>query len=240
MSLCINNELIWVSVPKCASISIETALTNSSLPISYYKKPMFYDKGIHTHIKLDTLHDYFGFKESVCIKRNASERWVSGLRHWWWTMESHSMNPIIPFNEIDNNFIYKYFTDDLINKIYTYDPLYIGNGNGDIDIEYVNMKKELNTLFSSEKNKKILVFLPLLLLSQLFWTCGAKCTHEFDFKKIHLFEEFISNRYNVKFKLPHLNSKTDTHTNIIIDDKFENWVETKFEKRFEKKQNKLI
>ena len=31
MGLLINNELIWISVPRCASVSIESALLNSNL-----------------------------------------------------------------------------------------------------------------------------------------------------------------------------------------------------------------
>ena len=33
MSLLINNDLIWISVPKCASVSIETALIDSEIDI---------------------------------------------------------------------------------------------------------------------------------------------------------------------------------------------------------------
>ena len=38
MSLLINNDLIWVSIPKCASISIETALLNSNLNITKFSE----------------------------------------------------------------------------------------------------------------------------------------------------------------------------------------------------------
>ena len=122
MSLCIDNELIWVSIPRCASVSIEKSLSNSQLNIRYYKKSMFFDKDIHLHIQLKTLYDYFGLKESVCIKRDFVDRWLSGLEHWWWTMSITGLEPIIPFNEIDNNFIYTHFTDEMIDKMYVYEP----------------------------------------------------------------------------------------------------------------------
>ena len=41
MSLLINNELIWVSIPKNASFSIEHALKNSKLEI---KESKFYNE----------------------------------------------------------------------------------------------------------------------------------------------------------------------------------------------------
>ena len=41
MSLCINNDLIWVSVPRCASVSIEKTLASSELEINFYKKKYF-------------------------------------------------------------------------------------------------------------------------------------------------------------------------------------------------------
>ena len=239
MSLCIDNELIWVSVPRCASVSIEKSLSNSQLNIRYYKKSMFFDKDIHLHIQLKTLYDYFGLKESVCIKRDFVDRWLSGLEHWWWTMSITGLEPIIPFNNIDNNFIYTHFTDEMIDKMYVYEPLYVGIDN-DIDMDYMGLKHELNTAFSITKNIKLQTYLPMLLISQKFWTNSKKCTYEFDFKDLNLFEEFISNRYSTKFELEHLNSRTKTKTKIVKDNKFENWIWEKFEKRFINNTNKII
>ena len=239
MSLCINNELLWVSIPRCASVSIENALVSSELQIRFYKKQLFFDKGIHVHIQLKTLYEYFGLKESICIKRNPTERFVSGLEHWWWTMYFKGLNPIIPFSEIDNNFIYTHFTDDVINNMYTYEPFYASVSNN-IDIEYINTKNYLNDYFSTIKGKKIDTYLPMLVMSQLFWTNNIKCTYEFDFKNINLFEEYISDRYKINFQLEHLNSRNKSSTKIKIDDKFENWIYDKFEKRFTNTQKKLI
>lgn len=235
MSLCINNDLIWVSVPRCASVSIEKTLASSELEINFYKKKIFFDKNIHVHVQLETLHKYFGLKESICITRNTIQRFISGLEHWWWQMEMFGLNPIIPFSEIDNNFIYKHFTDEIINNIYTYEPFYT-----DIDFEYITNRQYLNDYFSITKGKKIDTFLPLLIISQLFWTNNNKCTYQFDFNNISLFEEYISDRYKINFKLQHLNSRNKSVTKIKVDEKFENWVYDKFEKRFTNSEIKLI
>ena len=239
MSLCINNDLIWVSIPRCASFSIERSLSNSKLDISYYKKSMYFDKDIHLHIQTKTLYDYFGLKKTVCIKRNFVDRWLSGLEHWWFEMGIRNIEPIISFEEIDNNFIYKNFTDSLIDKIYQFEPLYVGI-NSNIDNEYMDLRNELNGLFSIKKNEKLETFLPMLVISQQFWTNGKNCTYEFDFENITLFEQFISDRYNTEFKLEHLNKNKKIKSKIIKDSKLENWIWDKFEKRFINNVNKII
>lgn len=239
MSMCINDDLIWVSIPRCASISIEAAFTNSNLNKKYYKKSMFFDKGIHLHLQLKTLHSYFGLKESVCIKRNFVDRWLSGLEHFWWSMEFENLTPIIPFDEIDNDFLYNNFTNEYIDNLHIYDPLFIGD-DGNIDFEYNNLKTELNHKFAKEKSKRIKSFLPLLLLSTKFWTNNKTCTYEFEFNNLNLFEEFISDRYDIEFKIPHLNSREKVKSKIIKNDKLENWIWENFEKRFQKLNKTII
>ena len=66
MSLCINNDLIWIAIPKNASVSIEHALLNSNLNIQTYHN--YKDNSdIHGHLVLNDLYSYFGVKEKVCL-----------------------------------------------------------------------------------------------------------------------------------------------------------------------------
>ena len=64
MSHLINNELIWVSIPKCASYSIEQSLRNSKLNLELIDEN---DKTSHHHAPLNRCLEQWGNKETVCI-----------------------------------------------------------------------------------------------------------------------------------------------------------------------------
>ena len=102
MSILINNNLIWVSIPRCASLSIEKTLMN----IKELKTKHFLDYNnlilqnkidekipFHYHIPLDLLYRRFGKKESICITRNWFERWMSSFEHIFKALENKDIKP---------------------------------------------------------------------------------------------------------------------------------------------------
>jgi hypothetical protein len=240
MSICINDNLIWISIPRCASTSIEHSLQQSKqLNIKYPNnfQNFFFNKGLHVHLQLNMLYNSFGRKETICITRNWFDRWISGLEHMWVEMESDGNIPIIKWEKIDNNWIYKNFTQEYINAIYTIDR----NLEKDINFELWEIKEKWNNFFvnpkyiKEQKNR----FYPTVLLSENYWKENNKCTYEFDMNEIDKFEKFISNRYDIDFKMLTLNSYKKIPNKINKNDELKNWVWENFEKRFEKR-NQLI
>ena len=79
MSLLINNDLIWISVPKCASISIEHALINADLDIKLLSEYRYSHRTdlVHGHYRKSQLFDEFGIKET--IRRNLGMGKISKL-----------------------------------------------------------------------------------------------------------------------------------------------------------------
>jgi hypothetical protein len=119
MSLLINNELIWVSVPKCASFSIEDALLKSNLDIKKHSK-VKKNQQHHTHIALHILKEEFGDKKSICIKRDWFERWLSSLQYILENIKlNNSLKPIKEWKDVDNQFIYDTFTDEFSNVFHS-------------------------------------------------------------------------------------------------------------------------
>ena len=107
MSHLINNELIWISNPRCASNSIETALRNSKLKLETYDPN---DMLSHYHVPLNHCLETWGKKESICITRDWLSKWLSSLNYIWDTIEFYSNHtPICKWEDIDNEFIYKTF-----------------------------------------------------------------------------------------------------------------------------------
>lgn len=232
MSLLINDDLIWVSIPKCASQSIESAFYNSGLKVQhifygYKNKP---EK--HSHIPLSILYNNFGIKNSVCIKRDYFERWLSSLRYIWQKIEENNMIPIINWSDIDNDFIFKFFDDKFIDDIHS---TVIGEMH---DFENHSLIKEkihnLDIKFLKDKNSNWFTENALygIFYSQSHWLNGKRCTYEFDIKEIDKFEKFISERYLMNFKIPFLNKGINYPSKIIPNQELKNWVFENFEKRY--------
>ncbi len=239
MSICINNDLIWVSIPRCASTSIESAILDSSLAINHYRFGGARKYPQHVHIELPKLYEKFGKMETVVIKRNYFDRWISGLQHTWYTFESNGIELSVKWEDIDNDFIYRNFTKDYVDSIY----LSFGIENRLLKHKEIVETREFNNsiIYRFAKNipKSIdHTYNPfLLLLSQSYWIDNNKCTHEFNIDEIDKFEDFICNRYEIDFKVDKINKSNPTKSNIIKDEKLRKWVFEMFEKRFQKRNS---
>ena len=225
MSLLINNDLIWISVPKCASVSIETALIDSEIDIRLLPDHRYnYEKkNLHSHIRKDIIFNEFGIHPTVCITRDWFDKWLSGLEFIWTYILSKNLTPIINWNELDNNFIYKTFDINFYKDLH--------------NMKFEIFKRLINNpiIEINKLNPEVLV----VLLSQNYWKGNQPCTYEFDIKEIHKFEEFIQKKYNIPFNIPHINSTPKLKNKIEINDELKNHIWNVFEKPF-KKQNQLI
>ena len=233
MGLLINNDLIWISTPKCASSSIENVLLNSNLKIEkhwrHYKSP-----NQHLHIKIDELYDYFGKKETICITRDPLERWISSLKTIWLSITFRGYTPIINWEDIDNDFLYKTFDKTFINNLHTYETMERCN------FAIVKDYKGAPTIAPS------FILITNLMLSQQFWKNNEKCTYEFSINELYKVEEFFYKKYKENINIPQIdpnqnfrNDDINKKNKIIIDDELRNWYWESFEKRFEK-NNKVI
>jgi hypothetical protein len=238
MSLLINNDLIWISIPKNASYSVESALLNSNLKVKLsngYKKK-YIDKTkfelTHTHIPLSSLFAEFGKKETLCINRDYSQRWLSSLSQILKQLKLLDMNLIIDWKDIDNEFIYNFFDNETIKDI---------NCNEN-EINYLKKLVSNNSIEHKDFSQIQFKMLWNLLLSQNYWKLNNKCTYEFDINEMDKFETFIKNRYGINIKVPKLNEGLGykiSDSNIKLDEKLKNWIWENFEVPFVK-SNSLI
>ena len=240
MSICVNNDLIWVSTPKCASTSIECAFRKSNLNLDHYRYGQNKSYSKHCHVKLSDLYQKFGKKDTVVIKRDYFDRWISGLQYLWMMHEDNNYETIAKWEDVNNDFIYETFTPVFIDQIHSLPSLI----NSDLlSFSEINKFKEILKLITSKLVKtkpkdSNTPFSPyFLILSQLYWIDNQKCTYEFDISEINKFENFISNRYNTEFKVCKLNESPSRKNQIIKDEKLKQWVWDNFEKRFEKRNS---
>jgi len=219
MSMLIKNDIIWVSIPKCASMSIEDALLNSKLDIKRHSYAIK-SEPLHTHIGTRKLKEEFGDKETICIKRDWFEKWVSAIQFCFETIIPTDGNlPIKKWEDINNDFIYSIFTDEFINLLYS------------------EKTDSLNECYSrlivngkiTETNRMSVLF------SQNYWKEDNKCDYEFDIKDMDKFVSFIEQKYGEKLIIRKINENPKTKSKLVLNDELKAFVWKKFEKRFSKK-----
>lgn len=226
--LLINNQLIWISIPRCASLSIENSLYNSSLNIK---------KGINERIliqefnnkikyhfhsrKRDCIHQ-FGYKDTICITRNWLDRLLSALEYFFHcSVVQHNNELISNWEDVDNEFIYKYFNNDFANAIYSENWFKINECYNNL---FVKVNKNLpETLY--------------IFCSQNFWKENEKCTYEFDITEIHKFIDFIDDRFGVKLDITKTNDTKKIKNKIEVNDELKTFLWDTFESRFVKNGN---
>ena len=224
----INNELIWISIPRCASVSIENSLYNSSLNI----KKVISDRHLieesenkikyHSHSRKRDCIKQFGHKDTICITRNWLDRLLSAFEYFFYcSMVQHNNELICNWEDVDNEFIYKYFNNDFANAIYSENAFEI--------------QECYNSLFV-----KINLNLPETLYifnSQNFWKENEKCTYEFDITEIHKFIDFIDDRFGVKLDITKMNDTKKIKNKIEINDELKTFLWNTFESKFVKNGN---
>lgn len=226
MSHLINNNLIWISIPKCASYSIEQAIRNSKLNLEIFEPN---NKTLHFHIPVNQCLERWGDKETVCINRDWFSRWLSALNFVWDNIELESeYTPICKWEDIDNNYIYKTFDTDFLNKLHWISNDYTGWKSCWFKLVKENSDSTLHIRGAVDT-----------LLSQKFFKSNKKCTYEFDISEIDKFVDFIENRFGERLIIDHTNKTSKRKNKMVINDELKQWVWDNFEKRFDKR-NVLI
>jgi hypothetical protein len=234
MSYLINNELIWIMTPKCASYSVENSLKKSNLKIESYNPPStIFNVGHHIHHTLNSSITRFGKKETICITRDWFSKWLSALDFIFTQIEFHTnYEPIIKWQDIDNDCIYRLFDDKFINDLHTILDKNINN----CFIKLLKPNYLLSNIITDNDfiDKKNSVS---MLISNKYWLSNQRCTYEFDIKELDKFVDLIEKKFGEKLIINFDNVSSHRPNKIIKNDELRNWVWDKFEKRFEKSNN---
>jgi len=254
MSILINNELIWISIPKCASFSIESSLILSKLDIKRFGKELnpdylkiiindtYFENPHHMHITMNQSYDEWGKKETICITRNWFSKWISALNYIWdkFEIEEPNIKLVCKWKELDNKTLYNIIDKNFINALHSLNLTEDSYGNNGLD----NLKKCMtHFLYDKDDIDKITKFnfsgLMSILISEKYWKSNQKCTYEFDITEIDKFVNFIENRFGEKLIIKKENASSKKPNKLIIDDELKDFVWKNFESIYEKR-NELI
>ena len=226
MSHLINDEIILISVPKCASTSIWRALEKSKLNIEVFNPEV---KFVHYHTSLNECLSKWGSKESVCITRDWVSKWTSSLNFIWDMIELETdYTPICKWEDVDNEFLYRTFDTDFVNILYSMEL-----NNAGLKECFLRLVKEKNPPIKYESG------CVSTLISEKYFKSNKKCTHEFDIKEIDKFVDFIEDRFGERLMIENINQSTKRPNKIIVNDELKSFIWENFEKRFDKR-NDLI
>lgn len=223
MSLLINDDLIWVSIPKCASSSLEESLLASDVKTavhSYAKRQVN-----HAHIRLCHLLSEFGTKETLCIRRDWFDRWLSALKYLLTYDFGEVAKPRIKWEDFTNELIYKIFDKSFINTIHSG--------------EQSDLREPFLRLFTTDNTDPDFNVIMKIMTSQNYWIENQKCTYEFDIKEMDKVEKFFKDRYGSDLKIKKINQSTQQKSKIVVDDKLKAFIWDLFEKPFVKRDSLL-
>lgn len=249
MSLLINNELIWVSTPKCATYSLETALLKSKLKIKKWgnninpeysqirKEGQLFS--YHLHVPINDLYNEFGKKDTVCINRNWFSRWLSSLNFIWDSLEKNLKNIelVCPWEELNNETIYSIMDESFfinLHSVLIYGDFNLDNSLIKCTSHFLKNRKDIEFI----KNKAHLTY-PGTLISEKFWKSNGKCTYEFDISELDKFVELIEKKFGEKIEIEKTNVSSKRPNKLILNDELKNFVWKNFEAIYEK-TNRLI
>lgn len=255
----IENKIAFVSIPKCASVSVHNALENSTYKIEptyntstqnvLFKLPdnishLFTNENArikeHKHIPISTIYTFLNSKvDTITIRRDYCKRFISGFYYMfdWWIKEAYGL--YYKNGYITNEFIYKYFTDDVIFMIKELMAFGKDTGN-DLKLKKA-LIEPLILHYTSNYNPKKIIEEKLydnsyinyrIFDSQEAWKSGYKPTYEFDINELSKLEIMLVDKFDKEIKIGKENSRNsiNSNINIIHDQKLRDWVWNKFEK----------
>lgn len=199
----------------------------------------------HNHQTISQIYTYLKSKpDTLIIKRDYCKRFISAFHYLYafWIKNAYKLDFIS--ESIDNDFVYKYFTDDVCSmireqvadeKAFMYD---------------LKLKKliiePLILNFTTNKDKKKIIEKNLydntyvnykILDSQEIWRSGYDVKHIFNIDELYKLENFLFEKYGKKIKLEKENHllRDKKLVNITENQKLRDWVWNKFEKHHFKK-----
>jgi hypothetical protein len=234
----LQNDLVLLNIPRCASYSTESSIIHSDLNYKYVstidKRVVsysstniddFYKNTIHLphgHFRLNDCYSLFGRKQAISITRDYFDKFLSSLSFFYELI--NYQNDILDVNIVDIQFIKKRFN---LNFVYL-----IENEPNELKTLLINLFGIDDTNLNIKLSKALLIF-----NSIKWWQSNEIIKYEFDINEMDKFKYFIENRYGTSITIPHENksNKNTIFPNLIINDILKSYIWETFEKKYHTK-----
>jgi hypothetical protein len=229
----INNSIVFIPIPKNASWSVEDTCIEYGLNLTYPN--ILWENSIkfgvknpirHIHSNINYIIGSIGLDfEFVCIIRDSTDRFISA-----WKFFIQEMSKITPkegadvLKNLDNNFIISFFK----NNIYEFKNAYISyETRVNLLIKLLESAGVIQYYNISEEFKKRHELHIISFVSQYQWISSSKVkVKEFHFDRLYEFEDYISKKLNIDFKLIHKNKTQLDYSAILKTDELIKFVDT--------------
>jgi len=229
----INNCIVFIPIPKNASWSVEDTCIEYGLDLTYPN--ILWENSIkfgvknpekHIHSDINYLIDSLGMDfEFVCIIRNSTDRFISAWKFFIQEIiQSISEEGSNILKNLDNNFIISFFKDN----IYEFKNAYISyETRVNLLIKLLETAGVIQYYNISDEFKKRYAIHIMSFVSQYQWISSSKVkVKEFHFDRLYEFEDYISKKLNIDFKLIHKNKTQLDYSAILKTDELIKFVDT--------------
>lgn len=229
----INNCIVFIPIPKNASWSVEDTCIEYGLDLTYPN--ILWENSIkfgvknpekHIHSDINYLIDSLGMDfEFVCIIRNSTDRFISAWKFFIQEIiQNISEEGSNILKNLDNNFIISFFKDN----IYEFKNAYISyETRVNLLIKLLETAGVIQYYNISDEFKKRYAIHIMSFVSQYQWISSSKVkVKEFHFDRLYEFEDYISKKLNIDFKLIHKNKTQLDYSAILKTDELIKFVDT--------------
>lgn len=258
----IENDIAFIAIPKCASISVHWAFEQSDVKIepTFFNESTDFPNGYkmpknirgynhawkkiksHRHQSIAEVYTILQKKvNTITIKRDYCKRFLSSFYYLFghWIKEAYGLQ-YIP-NAITNDFIYEYFTDEIVDYIKS---MIQNSKNFELDKKMklkliVPLIEKYSINYNKEKIKDSLLNDTIYINYRVFdsqesWKSGYTPTYEYDIQELYKFEKFIFENYGKIIKIGKENQINYEYPKMDVkeDQKLRDWVWNKFEKNY--------
>lgn len=208
----INDKVVFIPIPKNASWSVEDTCIQYGLDLKYPNK--LWENSInletkdpqkHMHTTINNIIDYFGVNfEFVCIVRNSTDRFISAWKYFVGAMVNEVNNELgEKIKNVGNDFLINFFKENYLTFHNVYNSLETRKTLLKKLVDELGISKEyqIDDEFLKRYSMHIFTF-----VSQYQWIQNDKVkVIEFNFDNMNEFEEYISKKFDINFKLIHRN-----------------------------------
>lgn len=220
----VDNRFIYINIPRCATTSFKLTCERNNINTEYFNTSILENKkdiinlsetqSLHGHESLSQLYEKFGYSYPViAVRRNKYDRLYSSWKEIISTYEE--MVKLVPN---------KSYTDTL-NKLKTIkckDIFFFDEKEYNlIDAENIHHlikkfaeKNDIEYDFNIDNYMRIFYLHPKWLHlddPRIIW---------FDFDKLHLLENWVSNILSIDFKLENINTSKHIECELKLDNEF--------------------